>query len=367
MDLGFLSVPLTMAAMAFGFAVVTDTQSVVIDKITLPAAVASATNGYTPEVVLKHLADEMHEIERQAQSRAEARKLQLSGHKSAVSVLADFMKVTPLMRVAQETAGLIPFKFTGDIIVSGGDLKMVLRGHGSHQKSRHIVVKAPPDQLDQLIRLTAYEAMRLIDPYIVAAYQFRKDFKSRDYTRTLEIIQSELGDSEKKLSTNRKWLYNLWGMVLYQQADRAGAIEKFQAALAIDPNFASPMLNWGVVLTRQGHNQEAIERFRAVISNRRTDASEATLAATNSEWGFALALLGQYEQAFAKFRQAVSIDPGFADVYSSWAEVLSALGRADEAATMTERSVKLAPTEVIYTENLVGPVQNLPATASVIN
>ncbi len=367
MDLGFLTVPLTMAAMAFGFAVVTDTQSVVIDKITLPPAVASAANGYTPEVVLKHLADEMHEIEHQAQSRAEARQLQLSGHKGAVAVLADFMKVTPLMRVAQETAGLIPFRFTGDIIVSGKDLQMVLRGHGSHQKAKHIVVRVPQDQLDKLIRLTAYEAMRMIDPYIVAAYQFRKDFKTRDYSQTLEIIQSELSDPDKATSPNRKWLYNLWGMVLYQQADRVGAIEKFQAALAIDPNFASPMLNWGVVLTRQGHNQEAIERFRSVIGNRKSDASTATVAATYSEWGFAQALLGQYEQAFAKFRQAAATDPGFADVYASWAEVLSALGRADEAAAMTDRSVKLAPSEVIYTENLVGPVQNLPATASVIN
>ena len=218
MDLGFLTVPLTMAAMAFGFAVVTDTQAVVIDKITLPPAVASAANGYTPEVVVKHLADEMHEIEHQAQSRAEARQLQLSGHKSAVAVLADFMKVTPLMRVAQETAGLIPFRFTGDIVVSGSDLKMVLRGQGSHQKARHIIVKAPPDQFDTLIKLTAYEAMRLIDPYIVAAYQFRKDFKTRDFTPTLEIIQSELNDPEKAKSPNRKWLYNLWGMVLYQQA-----------------------------------------------------------------------------------------------------------------------------------------------------
>lgn len=367
MDLGFLSVPLTMAAMAFGFAVVTDTQTVVIDKITLPPAVASAANGYTPEVVVKHLADEMHEIEHEAQSRAEARHLQLSGHKGALAVLADYMKVTPLVRVAQETAGLIPFKFTGDIIVAGKDLEIVLRGHGSGEKSRHIIVKAPPDQLDALIKLTAYEAMRMIDPYIVAAYQFRKDFKTRDYTQTLEIIQSELNDPDKAKSPNRKWLYNLWGMVLYQQADRAGAIEKFQAALAIDPNFASPMLNWGVVLTRQGNRQEAIERFRAVVDNRRGDASPATLAATYSEWGFALALTGQYDQGFAKFRQAAATDPGFADVYASWAEVLSALGRSDEAASMTERSVKLAPTEVIYTENLVGPVQNLPATASVIN
>ena len=367
MDLGFLSVPLTMAALAFGFAVVTDTQTVVIDKITLPPAIASASNGYTPEVVVKHLVDEMHEIEHEAQSRASARHLELSGHKGALAVLADYMKVTPLVRVAQETAGLIPFRFTGDIIASGGDLKMVLRGQGAGDKARHAVIKAPADHLDDLIRRTAYEAMRMIDPYIVAAYQFRRDFKTRDFARTLQIIQSELDDPDKQKSPNRKWLYNLWGMVLYQQADRAGAVDKFRQALAIDPNFASAKLNWGVVLTRQGRFEDAMEKFRSVVASRRGDTSPATLAATYSEWGFALALAGQTEQAFAKFRDSSAIDPGFADVYASWAEVLSAVGRSDEAARMTETAVKLAPTEVIYTENLVGPVQNLPATASVTN
>ena len=121
------------------------------------------------------------------------------------------------------------------------------------------------------------------------------------------------------------------------------------------------------MLARQGNNAEAIDKFRLVTTNRRTDASPATKAAAYAEWGFSLALLGRYDQAFAKFREATATDPAFADVYSSWAEVLSALGRTDEASTMTARSLKLAPTEVVYTENLIGSVQNLPATASVVN
>ncbi|MEI8394390.1 MAG: tetratricopeptide repeat protein [Rhodospirillaceae bacterium] len=364
MDLGFLSVPLTMAAMAFGFAVVTDTQTVNIDKISMPGAVSAAATGYTPEVVIAHLADEMHQIEVQAQSRAEAHHIQLSGHKGALIVLADYLKVTPLIRVAQETAGLIPFTFNGELVTAGKELELVLRGHGASRKPVRIVTRAPAEALPALLKVTAYEAMRVIDPYILAAYQFRKDIKTRDFTPVIDIIQRELADKE---SSSRKWMYNLWGIVLYQQSDRAGAIEKFQAALAIDPNFASPMLNWGVVLTRQGSNLEAIEKFRMAVNNRRTDASPATMAALYSEWGFTLALLGRYDEAFSKFTKAVNAEPSFADVYSSWAEVLSALGRNDEAARMTAKSLKVAPTEIIYTENLVGAVQNLPATATALN
>ena len=363
MDLGFLTVPLTMAAMAFGFAVVTDTQTVHIEKITVPGSV-SGSSGYTPGVIIAHLADEMREIEREAHTGAHARSIQLQGEKNWLMVLADYVKVTPLIRVAQESAGLIPFSFNGEIVMHGNDLEFVLRGFDDNSKPEYIATHGPADQLPALIKSTAYEAMRVIDPYILAAYQFKRDYRTRDFTPTLEIIRRELANPDPR---NHKWMYNLWGMVLYQQADRTDAIEKFKAALALDPNFASPLLNWGVVLARQGNNAEAIDKFRLVTTNRRTDASPATKAAAYAEWGFSLALLGRYDQAFAKFREATATDPAFADVYSSWAEVLSALGRTDEASTMTARSLKLAPTEVVYTENLIGSVQNLPATASVVN
>ena len=363
MDLGFLTVPLTMAAMAFGFAVVTDTQTVHIDRISVPGAVSGAT-GYTPDVVINRLADEMHEIEHQAQSRAQARAIQLQGEKNALIVLADFLKVTPLIRVAQETAGLIPFSFNGEIVTRGKDLEMVLRGYDAEQKPKYIITRAPADQIPVLIKSTAYEAMRVIDPYILAAYQFKKDFKTRDFTPTVDIIQRQLAEKDPQYT---KWMYNLWGMVLYQQADRVGAIEKFRAALAADPNFASAMLNWGVVLARQGNNQDAIEKYQHVIYDHWGDASAATMAAAYSEWGFSLALLGRTDDAFARFHDATTTDPTFAEVYVSWAEVLSALGKGNEADRKSKKALQLAPTEVIYTENLIGPVQHLPATASVVN
>lgn len=362
MDLGILIAPLTMITMAFGFAVVSDTQTVHIDKITLPAAVGG---GYTPDVVIAELADGMHEIERQAQSRATARGIELSGHKGPLIVLADYVKVTPLIRVAQESLGLIPYTFSGEVVVTNNNmLEMVLRGHGASHRPVRITTRAPMDHVSELIKSTAYEAMRVVDPYILAAYQFKRDFRTRDFTPTLSIISRELAEGD---SPNAKWMYNLWGMILYQQSDRVGAIEKFKAALDIDPKFASAMLNWGVALARHGANQEAIEKFRHVVEDRSCDVTPPTKAAAYAEWGFSLALLGHSEEAFAKFQKATAVDPGFADVYTSWAEVLSTLGRTKEADAMTKRAIRLAPTEVIYTENLVGPVQHLPATASTVN
>ena len=362
MDLGILTVPLTMIGLAFGFAVVTDTQTVHIDKITLSSAVGG---GYTPDVFVNQLVDEMHVIEHEAQSNATARGIELAGNKNALTVLADYMKVTPLIRVAQESAGLIPFSFSGEVVGGpGGTLELTLRGHGATAKPVRIVTHAPADDVGQLIRATAYEAMRVIDPYLLAAYQFKRDFRTRDFTPTLGVIERELSDPQ---SPNAKWMNNLWGIILYQQADRPEAIEKFKAALADSPHFAVAELNWGVVLARQGRNEEAIEKYRHVISDRWGDAAPATVAAAYTEWGFSLALLGRYDQAFAKFHEATVADPHFSEVYTSWAEVLSAMGKGAEADTMSRKALLLAPNEVIYTEALIGPIQHLPATASVVN
>jgi tetratricopeptide (TPR) repeat protein len=360
MDLGFLTVPLTMAMMAFGFAVFTDTQKVHIEYVDVPKAVAEET-GYTSAVIIAKLADGMKDIERQARSRAQARKVELDAEKKPAAVLGEFLGVTPLIRILQESISLIPFKFSGEVVRHGEDVELTLRGKNAAKRQWRITQSSSVENMPRLIHRTAYEAMRILDPYILAAYQFKRDRLTRDFTPTLEIITRELNDTDPRAP---KWLRNLWGMVLYQQADRNGAIEKFKEALAEDPNFLSPLLNWGVALARHGKQEEAIEKFRQVTLNPTAKDNPATVAAALSEWGFSLALLGRTKEAFAKFKAATKVDPTFSDVYNSWAEVLSDQGQPEEAARMTAQALKLTPTEVIYTENLIGAVQMLPATAT---
>jgi tetratricopeptide (TPR) repeat protein len=176
------------------------------------------------------------------------------------------------------------------------------------------------------------------------------------------VIRRALAAPEERY---QKWVLNLWGIVLYQESDRDGAIAKFREALEIDPSFASPLFNWGVVLARQGKLEEAESKFEAVVKGWKRGDPKDTLAAAYTEWGFTLALLGHTDQAYAKFEDAVAADSSFSDVYSSWAEVLSAKGHPEEAQKMTARAVELAPVEKVYTENLIGRIQSLPAVAAV--
>jgi len=358
MELGFLAFPLVGALAAFGFAVITDTRAVHIDHINVPPAVADST-GYNSDVVVSRLVDEIHEIEFQAKSHAQGREVEMNEESSPVAVLGEFFEIAPLIRVVQETTGLIPFSFSGEVVTADSEIELVLRGSDSNHHSYRVSQKAPKGQMALLIHKTAVETMRIIDPYLLAAYQFKKDFLTRDFGPTVEIVRRELANDDN--SVHHKWMHNLLGIVRYQQGDLDGAIEEFRDAVKADLSFGSARLNWGVVLARQGFHEQAIELFRSVVNLR--NESPTTKAAALSEWGFSLALLDRYEEAFGKFRDATEMDPHFADVYTSWAEVLSVLGHKQEAEQKSAQALRLAHGEVVYTENLIGRVQSRPATA----
>jgi tetratricopeptide (TPR) repeat protein len=360
MDLTFIMVPFFTGLAAFSLAVFNNVEAVNIEAISVPPAVTSKT-GFTDAIVVTRLAHRMQEIEKEAQSRADAKEVMAHDDGGSAAVLGEYFGLSAMLKVVQTSFGLIPYSFSGEIVLHDKKLEMILRGHDNAHHESFIHQVAAEDDLLGLINKTAYEAVRVIDPSVLAAYQFKHDYLTRDFTATENVIRRGLASEDAR---THKWLLNLWGIVRYQQADRDGAIEKFRQALELDPKFASARFNWGVALARQGMLEEAIKRFKEVVQTWRSGDQLDTLAAAYTEWGFSLALQGRTEEAFAKFRTAAATDPTFSDVYTSWAEVLSAAGRSDEAQKMTDRSLQLARVEKVYTDNLVGRVQSLPAVAT---
>ena len=360
MDLGFLAIPFFTALGVFSLAVIGNVEGVNVESISVPSAVSSKS-GFTSDVVVTRLVDRIQKIEQQAETTATAKEVMANDEGGTVAVLGEFFELTPLLRAVQTTFGLIPYSFSGEIVANGDNLEMVLRGRDTRHHETTIHEEVEGRDVPKLIDKVAYEAVRMIDPYMLAAYQFRKDYRVRDFTTTESVIRRALADPEAR---DRKWLLNLWGVVLYQDSDRDGAIDKFREALEDDPNFASALFNWGVVLARQGKQQDAIDKFQSVVVGWKPGDPVETLAAAYTEWGFTLALLGHPDRAYDKFRRAVEVYPQLSDIYTSWAEVLSAQGHPEEAQKKTAQALELAPVERVYTENLIGRVQNLPAVAA---
>lgn len=61
---------------------------------------------------------------------------------------------------------------------------------------------------------------------------------------------------------------------------------------------------------------------------------------------------GDLAAAVAAYRQALEIDPGFADVWEGLSMALADLGRFDEAIAAAERVVELMPDELLSFTNI---------------
>lgn len=62
-------------------------------------------------------------------------------------------------------------------------------------------------------------------------------------------------------------IHNDWGVTLYQQKEYDKAIEQFNLAIKIYPQFAPAYSNWGLALHDQGKEKydDAIEKYRKAI------------------------------------------------------------------------------------------------------
>ncbi len=106
------------------------------------------------------------------------------------------------------------------------------------------------------------------------------------------FVPSDAADAEFRL-----------GVDLQQQADFGGAIECYERAIAIDPNYAAAHSNLGVVKQQAGRLPEAIAHYRQAL------AIDGNLAETASNLGSALAEAGETETGDRRIRAGAFFEP----------------------------------------------------------
>jgi tetratricopeptide (TPR) repeat protein len=80
--------------------------------------------------------------------------------------------------------------------------------------------------------------------------------------------------------------------------------------------------------------------------------SAADAALLHNRQGIALARQGRFEESAASFREALRLQPGYADALSNLGNVLTFLGRLDEARTCYEQAAQVRPQDAALLNNL---------------
>jgi tetratricopeptide (TPR) repeat protein len=180
---------------------------------------------------------------------------------------------------------------------------------------------------------------------------------------------------------------HLLGVLRYQQADHARAVELISKAVALRPNLAvyhanlaepyremgqyekaagccraalslrpdypEALGNLGLALQGMGRTSEAVEQFRRALALR------PDFATAHTNLGNALRELGQGEPALHHFRRAVEINPNDPVARTNLGQMLLECGRPDEALAQCEAAVRLRPDAAAFQHNLGNAYRDL--------
>ncbi|MCY3843252.1 MAG: tetratricopeptide repeat protein [Acidobacteria bacterium] len=134
--------------------------------------------------------------------------------------------------------------------------------------------------------------------------------------------------------------YNL-GSVLQAQGSVRQAIGSYRRAIAIDPTYSEAHNNLGALLDTTGDRANALAHYRLAVEFGPREAA--------AHYNLGLALMARRRadepvtEAVEAFRQAVALDPGYADARASLGAALLVEGDPEAAIAQYEQAVALDP------------------------
>jgi protein O-mannosyl-transferase len=130
---------------------------------------------------------------------------------------------------------------------------------------------------------------------------------------------------------------NNMGYQLTQSGRLSEAIEYLQRAVHAAPDFSKALNNLGIALFKSGNVSEATEQFRLAVQYNPRDAL------AQSSYANVLSLSGKMDDAIAHYKEAVRIQPSFVDVHYRLAEVLRQRGQLQEAIEHYQAALQYEP------------------------
>jgi tetratricopeptide (TPR) repeat protein len=140
--------------------------------------------------------------------------------------------------------------------------------------------------------------------------------------------------------------HNNLAAALASEGNMDEAVEHFERALQLKPSFAEAHNNLANVLVSQGKMDGAIEHYERAIQ------LEPDSVDAQYNLGNALANQGKMDEAVEHFERAIQLKPVFAEAQNSLANALANQGKMDEAIEYYERAIQLKPDYIEAEYNL---------------
>jgi tetratricopeptide (TPR) repeat protein len=140
--------------------------------------------------------------------------------------------------------------------------------------------------------------------------------------------------------------HNNLGYDLAHQGRPAEAIEHYQKALEINPDFAEAHNNLGTALLDQGRLEEASEHFHQALDK------DPAFAEAHNNLGLLLTKQGRAAEAIEQYRKAIELNPDRAEMYNNLGKLLVTQGRIAEAMEQFQKALEVEPDDAKVRYNL---------------
>jgi len=159
-----------------------------------------------------------------------------------------------------------------------------------------------------------------------------------DANHMLGVVSTLLNKFEQ-FSINAKYppLYKNYGFFLTRAKRFDKAIEQFNIALRLFPNFALAYSDRGNALEKLNKLDEAMADYNRAI------ALAPEMFGFYNNRGIVFFRKNQFSEALSDFKRAIELNPNFAEAYSGHGDVLTSLKRYEDALAAYEKALSLNP------------------------
>ena len=157
-------------------------------------------------------------------------------------------------------------------------------------------------------------------------------FKSNQIQEALDFINTLSKDYPEN-----SLLFNIRGACYAGLGQLDIAVQNYEKALSIKPDYAKAYYNLGIALQEFGKLHDSVKSYENSI------ALEPKNAQAHNNLAIVLRELDQLEEAEASCRKAIVLDPEYAEAYSSLSIILYANGDLNSALESIEKAYSINP------------------------